>query len=313
MGYEIYTMCKELSGMFKDIKGEISNLDLSSIINNSEEREEEEEYDETSEEKREKIEEELKNMSLSSAYDYLQKLKNNNENDKELVRLSELYYIKKLKNEYEKRGDRTAAELANQYLLDIENKKEVFLENFYENLYKLQYSEVKRKYKSKKVNIIDESEYKELLTGEDDGGPMWVAIWADFIKFIRDGFASPPSLTLFNKACHDALDGKVKEIIKKYSPTEVAIAKQNKKVQSAQKIIESNDLSSYKSPDEDDFENVKGIENVALTSNSYKFNLLKVSNSQIEAKKRENREQKTKLFTWIEILDLFHKQRFINT
>jgi hypothetical protein len=163
----------------------------------------------------------------------------------------------------------------------------------------------KRKWQKKKNNIFDESEYKVLLTGEEDGGPMWAAIWRDIIVYVRDNIPVRFDSEMYQKICAEIVTPHIAPKLYKYH----ADAKwtYETEIQRLERVSNGKDeilgnTYNYREVSKEEFKEQDKFDVVIDKANQYKFDATSDSQKYRDQKSEENYLQKLKYFKWEDIL-----------
>lgn len=163
----------------------------------------------------------------------------------------------------------------------------------------------KRKWQNKKNNIFDESEYKILLTGEEDGGPMWAAIWRDIIVYVRDNIPIRFNSEIYQKICAEIVTPHIAPKLYKYH----ADAKwtYETEIQRLERVSNGKDeilgnTYNYRNVSKEEFKEQDKFDVVIDKANQYKFDVTSDSQKYRDQKSEENYLQKLKYFKWEDIL-----------
>ena len=230
-------------------------------------------------------------------------------------------YLELLAEEYERAGDTESMEMvltaletgtittnpdeAGEAKEGTDHIKELDLAKLQKALEQQQARAAERKWKNKKKNIFDESEYKTLLTGEDDGGPMWVAIWRDIIVYVRDKIPTRFDRDLYRKICSEIITPHIAPKLYKYHYE--ATWTYESEIQRVERVSNGkdeilNDNYDYHNVSKEDFKEQDKFDIVIDKANHYKFDLVSDSQKYRDTKSEENYLQKLKYFKWEDIL-----------
>lgn len=298
--YGLVNFVKETSNeamtLFKELKDDLSKNEID---------EETEDFD-------------IETLSISEVRKLVYEYENSGKTDSDIYIQAKKHYLELLSKEYERVGDTKGLEMILTVL--EENNKENNKENKKPSssiktvealLSSHQINKARELKKVKEENIFDNSEYKELLTGEVDGGPMWVAIWQNIMSYIQNN--SPYKIServkdnLSLEEIYPGITDKINEkLINESSKVKNNVDEAN------QKILNNN--NSYNELTVDDFNDGDNLVSITEKSTVFKFDLQADSLSYQNIKKDEVNQQNIKTEKWLDILNLLRlkKQRSVS-
>ncbi|MBQ7820515.1 MAG: hypothetical protein IJ341_12575 [Bacteroidales bacterium] len=303
---DIINFIKETSQEINDIAKELKN-------------EEEVDDDDIDEEN------EIADMNLAEVKKFMETLVSQNKENSEEYFEAKVKYLELLAESYAHAGDTASAEMirlsmesgkveldlntATQSLTNREGIKSLDIKELEKALAEHQKQLASLKWENKAKNVFDESDLKVLLTGETDGGPMWISIWRDVIWYLKKNIPSRyPGLDTFEKIRQEvtAPYPKLLELYWNIPPSwtyEDREQRENRVAKGRDKILNEENYN-YHDSSIDEFGEQDKFDTVIDRTNRYKFSLKEDSDRLGESKNKENLLQKQKYFKFEDVLKL---------
>lgn len=305
-----------------DFIEEVSNdvKSAASEINESEEEDEEEDDIENEESI------DLNGMSIAEIHSYMLEMEEaNNTSSMEYIQAKQ-QYLNLLANDYENAGDIEGAQIIRAAMksgsldgtnvtigTDANPISTLNIADLQKKLMLYRKKVVEQKYKVKKTNVLDESEIKILLTGEEDGGPMWMSIWREFIWFVKGKLYDRLEIDQYQNICSEVMtphirphtyffDGRSKWVVETQD-------QRNERVEKGRSKILETQNDTYKKPNLTDFTQPMKFSKVIDVVNDYKVNFNETTGEYQNAKQKEVEAQEIKHDKCIDILEVLWAQR----
>jgi hypothetical protein len=224
-------------------------------------------------------------------------------------------YLELLGEQYAKEGDEEISELIQLAMetgrvhreadlgdVDIANNenaiKELNLQELQKEIERRLKLKAEKKYENKRSNIFDESELNTLLTGEEDGGPMWTSIWREFMWFIKLKIPTRLEVSQYELICREALSSHLVPHEYTYNSPELWLLEtpedRDRRVAEAENKILEEENSEYKDFGNDEMPKNSKFKDVIDIVDKYKFNTMNVTYGYRKEKVKEINAQRTK-------------------
>ena len=304
-----------------DIIGLVSFIrEVGDSVNSLEdEMAEDAEPDEDDEEKQDK--EDIDDLSIKQLEELMAKIKAEGKEDSEEHLEAKARYLELLAEEYQRAGDIEGMEMilaaleTGKVVTNLDevregsegtaHLKELDLNELQKALAEHQARAAQRKWTNKKKNIFDESEYKVLLTGEVDKGPMWTAIWRDIIVYVRDNMPLRFDRESYRRICSEIITPHITPKLYKYHfdaewTYETEIQRIERVSNGREEILDNS--YNYRNVSKEEFKEQDKFDVVVDKAKQYKFDVVSDSQKYRDSKSEENYLQKLKYFKWEDIL-----------
>ena len=277
---------------------------------------------EPDEEEEDNEEPDINDMDLSGVKKYMETLVSQGKGDSEEYFEAKTRYLELLAESYENSGDEASAEMIRlametgkisfddvQFpeLPEGEGVKKLDIKALQRALEERQKQLAALKWENKAKNVFDQSEIKVLLTGEEDGGPMWAAIWADMLWYVKKNIPLRlPFRETFEAICKEVTNPYPQPILLDYhlGPKWMYedIIQRFKRVDKGADKILNDEHYDYHNSSVSEFGEQDKFDTVIDRTNRYKFSLKEDTERLSDSKSKENFLQKKKYFLWKEIL-----------
>lgn len=241
-------------------------------------------------------------------------------------------YLELLAEQYEKEGDKDGAELIQlamemgrvpKDLDDIESAEnpnaieELDIEALKRELVERKLKKSESKHQIKPKNIFDDDEIEILLTGEEDGGPMWTSIWREYMLYIKNHIYDRHGIAQYQKIIDDEFKPLIKPIeynvdINPDWMVETQEQRDNRVSEGEDKILrEDNDTGGELNVNE--LEDKLSFEDVIEKTNELKFDTMKVTYAYRSTKIKEINAQRKKHNNFLTMLTTMLEKRNISS
>lgn len=285
---------------------------------------------ETEEEEKDDEESDIDDMDLSGVKKYMETLASEGKGDSEEYFEAKTRYLELLAESYKNSGDTASAEMIHLAMetgkISFDNDVQFPELSKGEGVKKLDIKALQRaleerqkqlaslKWENKAKNVFEQSEIKVLLTGEDDGGPMWAAIWADMLWYVKKNIPLRlPLKETFEAICKEVTNPYPQPILLDYhfGPKWMYedVTQRNERVDKGTKKILNDEPNDYYNSSISEFGEQDKFDAVIDRANRYKFSLKEDTDRLVDSKIKENLLQKKKYFLWKEILDLLQNRK----
>lgn len=300
-----------LVGFMQDVGNSVNSLQNEM----NPEPEQDEEDDE------EDAEEGIDDLNIKQLKELMSKMEVEGKGDSEEYTEAKTRYLELLAKEYERAGDLESMEMILNALETGEitynsedggkskegtqHIKDLDLSKLQKEIEKHQARAAQRKWENKKKNIFDDSEYKILLTGEDDGGPMWTAIWRDIIVYVKNNIPVRFDREIYQKICSEIVTPYIAPKIYEYHID--AEWTYETEIQRLERVSNGNDeilgnTYNYRNISKEEFKEQDKFDTVIDKANHYKFDVVSDSQKYRDTKSEENYLQRLKYLKWEDIL-----------
>lgn len=290
---------------------------------NSLENEMAEEAEPDDEDDKEEDDEDIDDLNIKQLKELMSKLEADGKGGSEEHLEAKARYLELLAEEYERAGDTEGMEMILTALEtgkivtnldevkegsdDTANLKELDLNELQKALAEHQARAAQRKWANKKKNIFDDSEYKVLLTGEVDEGPMWTAIWRDIIVYVRDNMPLRFDRESYRRICSEIVTPHIAPKLYEYHHDaewtyETEIQRIERVSNGQDKILDAS--YEYRNVSKEEFKEQDKFDVVIDKAKQYKFDVVSDSQKFRDRKSEENYLQKLKYFKWEDILKI---------
>lgn len=283
----------DIVNFITEISGTVSSLfsEMQSDAEDSEEDEEDEDANEL----------DIDSMNMEEVYAFMTNLENRNLTNLEEYSSAKMRYLTLLAEQYAKEGNTDISEFILNTLdnTNDENSPNVTANDavngaiaansvasidiraLRQEIERRLAEKARLKYENKRINIFDDSEINTLLTGEEDGGPMWIAIWREFMWYIKTNMPLRTEKSLYTEACNNLLSSQIK-------PYEFNINapaawnfessnERNTRVESAENKIINDNSNEYIDYENDSLPVQAKFNDVIDHVNNYKFDTLEAT------------------------------------
>jgi hypothetical protein len=298
----------DIVNFITDVSKTVANLssELAADVSNSAEDAEED----AEEEGELKDELNIDEMSMEEVHALMRGLENRRLTSLQEYTLAKTRYLNLLAEQYAKEGNEEISELILNAMNGPEgtpgeingrpssNVANLDLSALEEEINKRLALRITRKYENKRVNIFDDSEITTLLTGEEDEGPMWVAIWREFMWFIKLNMPIRLDKSKYEQAANSVLMPHLTTLNFNFNvPSVWKLAndeEKNKIIEDATNKIATENVSEFINYESDTIPQQSKFNDVIDRSNHYKFDALSVTHSYRIEKTKEVNAQRTK-------------------
>lgn len=267
----------------------------------------------------------INEMGINEVNDFMKNLAaNGKENSPEYLE-AKTRYLSILMESYESSGDEEISQMIEiamktgqipatldktiDALPEKEGIKKLDLKKLQIAIAKREKELIKIKLEAKSKNVFYDKEINSLLTGEVDGGPVWISIGQNILWYVKVNLPLRfPGIDLFKKICQEVTAPYPKDTLLDYKFesewTYESKAQRKSRVKSGSNKILNDENKDYHYSSVEEFGPQDKFDTVIDRVHRYKFSIKDDVQRVTDTKVGENILQKYKYFRWEEILEI---------